>query len=294
VGIVGFVGPAAPKRWALSAKAGRVGLPLLLSAALSAQTPDIDKLRFEVASVKPNMSGSQNANIELHPGGRITATNVVLANLMRNVFNLQPYQLVNAPDWIETARFDIEAKADREYSAREDAPAPELLAMLRNLLADRFQLVTHRDMREMPVYALVKAKADGTLGPQIRRSTVDCEGQAARALAARRGGGPADGGAKPIVRCRMSTTAGRIVGTGTTISELMRRLSPPLGRPVVDRTGLSGAFDLELQWSPEQTADTSGPSLFTAVQEQLGLKLESQRAPVEVLVIDKLEKPTPD
>jgi uncharacterized protein (TIGR03435 family) len=268
---------------------------LLLSAAVSAQTPDIDKLQFQVASVKPNISGSPNANIELHPGGRITATNVVLANLMRNVFNLQPYQLVNAPDWIETARFDIEAKADREYSAREDAPAPELLAMLRNLLADRFSLVAHREMRDMPVYALVRAKADGTLGPQLRRSTVDCETEAARALAARRGGGaPAQGGAKPIVRCRINTTAGRIVGTGTTISELMRRLAPVLGRPVVDRTGISGSFDLELHWSPEPIADASGPSIFTAVQEQLGLKLDSQRAPVDVLVVDRVERPAPD
>ena len=203
-----------------------------------------------------------------------------------------PYQLVNAPDWIETARFDIEAKADREYSAREDAPAPELLAMLRNLLADRFKLVVHRELREMPAYALVNAKTDGTLGPQMRRSEIDCEAEAARAFAAKRGGAPP--GQKPIVRCRISTNAGRIVGTGTTITELMRRLSAPLGRPVVDRTGLSGSFDLELQWSPDQTADTPGPSLFTAIQEQLGLKLESQRAPVEVLVIDRLERPTPD
>ncbi len=153
--------------------------------------------------------------MELHPGGRITGTNVVLAGLIRTIFNIQPYQLVNAPDWIETARFDIEAKADREYSAREDAPAPELLAMLRNLLADRFKLVVHRELREMPAYALVSAKTDGTLGPQMRRSTVDCEAEAARAFAAKRGGAPP--GEKPIVRCRISTNAGRIVGTGTTI-----------------------------------------------------------------------------
>jgi len=168
--------------------------------------------------------------------------------------------------------------------------------MLRNLLADRFKLAAHRETRDMPAYALVRAKADGTLGPQMRRSTIDCEAEAARALAAKRGGAPPgqDGSAKPIVRCRVSTSAARIVGTGTTIPELMRRLSAPLGRAVVDRTGLSGSFDLELQWSPEQAADTSGPSIFTAVQEQLGLKLESQRAPVEVLVIDRVESPAPD
>jgi uncharacterized protein (TIGR03435 family) len=274
VGFVGFAGPV----------------------ALSAQVPppDIDALRFEVASVKPNASGSTNSNIELHPGGRITATNVVLAGLMRNIFNLQPYQLVNAPEWIEQARFDIEAKADREYSAREDAPAPELLAMLRNLLADRFQLITHREMREMSVYAIEMARPDRSFGPQMRRSTVDCEEEAARAFAARRAGGPPESGGRPIVRCRISTGAGRILGTGTTIAELARRLSPPLRRPVVDCTGLTGQFDLELQWAPEQAPDTPGPSIFTAVQEQLGLRLEPQRAPVEVLVIDKIEKPSPD
>ena len=274
--------------------AGFVGL--VQFAALSAQTPtpDIDALRFEVASVKPNLSGSPNSNIELHPGGRITATNVVLGSLIRNVFSLQPYQLVSAPGWIENARFNIEAKADREYSAREDAPAPELLAMLRNLLADRFQLITHREMREMSVYAIAMARPEGSFGPQMRRSTVDCEGEAARAFAARRAGGPPESGGRPIVRCRINTSAGRILGTGTTIAELARRLSPPLGRPVVDRTGLTGQFDLELQWAPEQTADAAGPSIFTAVQEQLGLKLESVRVPMSVLVVDSIERPTPD
>jgi uncharacterized protein (TIGR03435 family) len=253
---------------------GRVGVAfLVLGAMVSAQTSsvDIEKLQFEVASVKPNNSGSQNSNMELHPGGRVTGTNVALGGLLRTVFNLQPHQLVNAPDWIDTARFDIEAKPDREYSTREDALAPELLAMLRNLFADRFKLIAHREMRDTSVYALVVVK-DGVMGPQMRRSTVDCE----------------------TVRCRISTNAGRIAGTGTTLSELMRRLSPTLGRPVVDRTGLSGPFDLELTWSPDQTADTAGPSIFTAIQEQLGLKLESQRAPIEVMVIDRLERPTPD
>jgi uncharacterized protein (TIGR03435 family) len=253
---------------------GRVGVAfLVLGAMVSAQTSsvDIEKLQFEVASVKPNNSGSQNSNMELHPGGRVTGTNVALGGLLRTVFNLQPHQLVNAPDWIDTARFDIEAKPDREYSTREDALAPELLAMLRNLFADRFKLIAHREMRDTSVYALVVVK-DGVMGPQMRRSTVDCE----------------------TVRCRISTNAGRIAGTGTTLSELMRRLSPTLGRPVVDRTGLSGPFDLELTWSSDQTADTAGPSIFTAIQEQLGLKLESQRAPIEVMVIDRLERPTPD
>jgi uncharacterized protein (TIGR03435 family) len=144
--------------------------------------------------------------------------------------------------------------------------------MLRNLFADRFKLIAHRELRETPVYALVKARADGGLGPRMRRSTVDCE----------------------AVRCRISTNSGRIVKTGTTISELMRRLSPTVGRPLVDHTSLTGAFDLELQWSPDRADVAAGPSVFTALEEQLGLKLDARRAPVEVFVIDRLERPAPD
>lgn len=152
---------------------GRVGCAIVLASAVvgaQASSSGIDALQFEVASVKPNTSASQNSNMQLHPGGRVTGTNVAIGGLLRTVFNLQPHQLVNAPDGIDSARFDIEAKPDREYSTREDALAPELLAMLRNLFADRFRLLAHREMRDTSVFALVKGRTDGALGPQMRRS----------------------------------------------------------------------------------------------------------------------------
>jgi uncharacterized protein (TIGR03435 family) len=279
----------------------RVCFPLLafpfIVAIVSAQTPaaELEKLQFEVASVKPNKSGSTSSSLQLQPGGRIVATNVAVRLLIRNLYNVQADQIVGAPDWIESERFDIEAKADREYPPQADRPAPELLAMMRNLLADRFKLAVRRESREQQVYALVAAKAGNALGPQIRRVEVDCAAEAARALAARRGGGPPPSSdANKMSPCSARVRPGQIVARGNTLEQLTRGLSQFLGRTVVDRTGLSGTFDIDLEWAPEETADARGPSIFTAVQEQLGLKLESERAPVDVLVIDRVERPDPD
>jgi uncharacterized protein (TIGR03435 family) len=258
-------------------------------------TADISKLEFEVASVKPNKSGDDNSRLGLQPGGRITATNVALRLLIRNVYNVQAYQIVGEPDWIATERFDIEAKADRDYSPQSDGPAPELIAMMRNLLADRFKLVVHRETREMPVYALVLARADGTFGPQMRRVDVDCAAEAAKAMAARRGGTPPQpSDPSKVPPCGARLRPGRVMAGAAMLPQFARGLSGFVGRTVVDRTGLSGTFDIDLEWTPDPTADTTGPSLFTALQEQLGLKLESTRAPVEVLVIDRVERPMPD
>ncbi len=270
--------------------------PFLVSIVM-AQAPavDMEKLRFEVASVKPNKSADQNSSLRLQPGGRIVATNVAVRLLIRNLYNVQAYQIVGAPDWIESERFDIEAKADREYPPQADAPAPELLAMMRNLLAERFKLAVHHESREQPVYALVAARADNALGPQLRRVDVDCAAEAARAMAARRGGAPpppADPNKMP--QCGTRVRPGHLMARGATLQQLTRSLSQFLGRTVVDRTNLSGTFDIDLEWAPEETADAKGPSIFTAVQEQLGLKLNSERAAVEVLVIDRVERPDPD
>jgi uncharacterized protein (TIGR03435 family) len=208
---------------------------------------------------------------------------------------VQADQIVGAPDWIESERFDIEAKADREYAPQADGPAPELLAMMRNLLAERFKLAVHHESRDQPVYALVAARADKALGPQLRRVDVDCAAEAARAMAARRGGAPPpQTDANKMPPCGARVRPGQIMARGTTLQQLTRGLSQFLGRTVIDRSGLPGTFDIDLEWAPEETADAKGPSIFTAVQEQLGLKLESERAPVDVLVIDRVERPDPD
>jgi len=287
-----------PAQRAMIASCGAIAIawPLFLGLA-SAQTPappDLSRLEFEVASVKPNKTGDPNSRLGLQPGGRIVATNVALRLLIRNLYNVQADQIVGAPDWIETERFDIEAKADREYPPGADAPAPELLAMMRNLLAERFQLVVHHEPREMQVYALVTARVDRSPGPQLRRVDVDCAAENARVVAARRGGIPPPADASNMPRCSMRTRPGNVIARGATLQQLARSLSQFLGRTVVERTGLDGSFDLDLEWSHEQAANATGPSIFTAVQEQLGLKLESQRASVDVLVIDRVERPTPD
>ena len=149
-------------------------------------------------------------------------------------------------------------------------------------------VVAHWEMREMPVYSLVVA-TPGKLGPKLKPHAGDCD----RA----REGGPPPPGAPPMncgTRTNMTPTAGKVSGSGITMQTFARNLAGGTGRNIVDKTGLAGSYDLELEFTPDQSPDTTGPSLFTAMQEQLGLKLDSQRAPVEVLVIDRLERPTPD
>ena len=263
----------------------------LAFVSLSAQVVKSDgpKPQFEVATVRPNNTGESNASVRVQPGGRLTATNQTLRNLIRNAFNLQPYQMVGGPDWIESDRYDIVAKvADAELDAKGMIPAPQFMLRVQSFLEDRFKMVTHWETRELPVYALVVA-TEGKLGPKLKPHAGDCD----RA----RSGGPPSPGA-PTANCgtrtNMTPTSGKITGTGIDLDVFARNLSGGTGRYVINKTGLTGSYDLELEFTPDQSPDTTGPSLFTAMQEQLGLKLDSQRAPVEVLVIDRLEKPTAD
>ena len=199
---------------------------------------------------------------------------------------------------MNTDRFDIVAKA------ASDAPPPEMLLMAQRLLADRFRLVVHRETREIDIYALVMARADGRPGAGLRPAAVDC---AALVAASRRPGGAAlprtAPGERPV--CGMQTAPGRLMAGGYALPDVARNLSNFAGRMVVDRTGLTGTFDLSVTWTPDQmpagglppgapAIDPNGPSLFTALQEQLGLKLEATKGPVEVLVIDRVERPTED
>jgi len=269
---------------------------------VTAQSP----ASFEVATVKRNVSGDTQGSLRRAPGGRLNAVNQPLRRLIAFANQLQPYQLVNVPAWAETERFDVLATmtADPPRSPFGDPNDPLLMAM-RLLLAERFKLVTHRDMREMDVYALVMARRDGKPGPALRRTTQDCP----RALdAVRRGDGPPAGPA-PSVICGIRTPApGRLVAGGAPLSMFISVLIGPVGvgRYVDDRTGLTGDWDFELTFAPNSArgappigaeppaADPDAPSLFTALQEQLGLKLEATRGPVPIVVIDRLERPVTD
>jgi uncharacterized protein (TIGR03435 family) len=269
-------------------------------------TPDA-KLKFEVASVRENPVDDGKVMFGIQPGGRFNAVNAPLWELIRMAYGVQRTQIVGAPDWTNTARYDIVAKAEGDIPrAGPAAPIGPLNFMLQDLLEDRFKLRAHREHRELPIYALVVARSDKQLGAGLRPSAVDCA--AMRGRGGRPGmppPGPPPAGERPV--CGMRVMPNRVLAGGIPLTQLTLMLSQFTQRIVVDSTGLSGNFDIDLTFTPEQLPqgppppgvtlppiDPNGPSLFTALQEQLGLKLESDRAPVEVLVIDHVERPTPD
>jgi uncharacterized protein (TIGR03435 family) len=249
---------------------------------------------FEVASIRKNVSVSDDASVRAQPGGRLTVSNNTLRNIIRNAYNVQNYQIIGGPDWMNSDRWDITAKA------ADDTPPPEMLLMVRTLLADRFKLVIRRETRQLPMYAVVLARPDGRLGPQLRASTVDCAALFAAAKARGQQPPPTTNG-RPT--CGTRTQRGNMMTTGTSIADFARNIAPSAGRPVVDKTGLTGSYDLDLTWTPDQGPPNpdggaappgDGVSLFTAVQEQLGLKLDAQLGPVDVLVIESVQPPTED
>ena len=249
---------------------------------------DGPKPQFEVATIKPNKSGESGASLGPRPGGRLIGTNKTVRNLIRNAFNVQPYQIVGGPDWIEADRFDILAKAaDADVDPDGRIAPPGMMLRLQALLEDRFGMATHWETRELPAYALVRV-SPASLGPRLKTHVGECS---------RPPGAAAPPGA-PAMKCgtnvNMNAAGAKVTAIGITMETFARNLSAAAGRYVVDQSGLTGHYDLQLEFTPEQSADTTGPSLFTAMQEQLGLKLDSQRAPIEVLVIDRIEPPTPD
>src|SRR5262245_43623328 len=145
------------------------------AAALFAQTQDVPKPVFDVTSVKPNRSGATNTSVRIDPGGRLTGTNQTVRNLIRNAWNLQPYQIVGGPDWISNDHFDILAKIADADMGPDWRPKPEdIMLRVQSLLEDRFKLVTHRETRELPAYTLVLARADGRLGEKLKAHSGNC------------------------------------------------------------------------------------------------------------------------
>ena len=252
------------------------------------------RLTFEVASIKRNVSGDPNASIRVQPGGQIVVTNNSLYNLIRNAYGTQRFEMIpgpKLPSWIDSDKWDILAKPP--------AGAPEVQEQmqlrLRSLLEDRFKVVARREMREMPIYELVVARADGQLGPQIKRSGDECA-----AMGRAREAGVQPPPLPPGGFCGTRSNNGTVSMKGVPLSNFVRNLGGMTGRFVIDKTGLTGPYDLDLQWTPDapsaggQPGPGDGASLFAAIQEQLGLKLEAKRAPIEVLVIDSAERPTED
>ena len=262
---------------------------LVRAQASSEQKP----LAFEVASIKPSTSVDRLSGIQRQPGGRVTITNMTLRTLITFAYRITGYQLVGGPGWSDRDTFDILARMNGNPTwgnPGSEYPDPAQQAM-QSLLVDRFKLTMHREMREMDVYALVLAKP-GTPGPALRPSTNDCK---ALAEQARQGKipPPPPAGAGPTP-CSILGNVGRISFDGFGMPQVANMLIGQAGRIVVDRTGLSGNWQFIVTFAPEGSADSNVPSFFTALQEQLGLKLEPTKAPVDVLVIDHVEKPTPD
>jgi uncharacterized protein (TIGR03435 family) len=276
-------------------------LALLCVAALAvvaaAQSKDAT---FEVASVKLNKSGDGNGNMRGVGSDRVVATNMPVRPMITFAYQVAGYQLIGGPGWLTTDRYDINAKLETPpttvapFIPGSTAPNPMQLA-LRHLLEDRFKLKVHRETREMDIYALVLARPGGGPGPGLKPTTQDCS----KATEAPRPGAPPPGApGQPF--CGIAGSPGRVRFGGLPASSFASALSGPAGRMVVDRTGMTGSWDFELTFAPENRgpdappADPNAPSFFTAIQEQLGLRLESTKGPVDVLVIDGVEKATED
>ncbi len=280
---------------------------------------------FEVASIKPSNPDASNPLSALPmimpaPGGRLTGTNVALRQLVLTAYELQDFQLVGGPSWVTSRKFDLNAKA-----GNPDATGKEIAAMLKTLLADRFQLKAHMETRDVPVGVLVVARSDGKLGPKLKVSTANCpsaEEQSEKFREALSKGGPAAVQSlmgQPGGECSMmpsianggNLSAGMGLGMkGQPISTLVALLTQFTGKTIQDKTGLTGRYDFELTFDPEvllrmvsqlginipagALPPSTAPSLLTSLNEQLGLKLENEKAPGQVLVIDSAELPMPD
>jgi uncharacterized protein (TIGR03435 family) len=259
--------------------------PLIVAAQqfqTAPATPVDPETRFEVVAIKPIDSANTAMTIMMTPSG--LESSVPVGVLLRQALQKPDYQMTGAPAWVNTERYSIRAKPSA------GTPPAAMSVMIRNLLRDRFRLATHLETREQPVFHLVIARSDGRLGPDLKIAP-----------------------ACPSPPCGSGRTApGLLVGNGRRMAQLVTALSDLTGRPVVDKTGLSELYDFTLKFTyegripglmgplgapagtPVPAADPDAPSLSAALQEQLGLKLESARGPVEVAVIERFEKPTFD
>lgn len=253
----------------------------LVSTAQPAQTPAVPT--FDVVSITRNMAGDTSASVQRTPGGGLHAANATLRSLIRTAYAVQDSQVVDAPAWLDRDRFDIVATG-RGGELSFDA----MRAALRRLLAERFNLRVHEERRERRSYAMVLAREDGRLGPQLRISSIDCRptalGGSVRPEPIAPPGLPP--GEPPI--CGNRARRGLIMMGGSSLADLARGLGNMIGTPIIDTTGLSGTVDLVLAWDPDQTG---GASLFTAVSEQLGLRLEPRSDLIDVLVVDSADRP---
>ncbi len=262
---------------------------LVLCAFARAQTGEP---RFEVASIKPNHSGGSRMGIATEPGGRFVATNANVKSLITMAYELKEGQVTGLPGWADSDRYDIVAKPE----SGSGWTFTDVRAMLRALLEERFGLALHKETKELPIYALVVARN----GPRLAASKGNADFDDPKARTPETGRGPG----RQMVR----GGRGEISAQNVTVGMIADQLAGIVGRNVIDETGLTGNYDFDLKYTPEmgegppvagvpesakpESAQDAAPSIFVAVQEQLGLKLEAQKGPVDVYVIDRVEKPS--
>ena len=330
-----------PKRLALAVVAALTLLLPVVTGAIEAAafaagqqpaggSPIDPQVRFEVASVKPvaGTTGTFGRFLPLLP--RFEYIDLPIGWFLRTALDKPAYRMIGAPGWVDTDHYTIMAKAP------DGVPQAALATLMLNLLKDRFQLATHLETRELPIFNLVMARTDRRPGPSLQTTPADCQATVAeritaqQAFAAGRGappplpgrpGGPPAPNPDAILKgapppCGMGRfLTGNVAASGQTMAQLVTTLADWVGRPVLDKTGLTGLYDFTLKFSPEgiraagpmgptltllqgqgqaPATDPNAPSLAAALEEQLGLKLEPGRGPVEVVVIDRLEKPAPD
>ena len=269
-------------------------------ATLLAQAP---APAYDVASIRRNTASNGIQELQMRPGGRLVIVGMPLDDLVRRAYGFEDIQttrqVVGGAAWTNADAFDIQAATDADVDSDPQARPSRMLAMLRTLLEDRFKLKVHAEMRETEVYALMPSSKDGAVGPNLRRSSIDCPVFIPGVPRP-----PPD----PVRWCGFrGPRSGVLNAQGVTMKELSTMFAGFLsvGRPVVDKTGLSGRFDFQIPFEPgfamgpnpgaplvPNPAADSGPSLFTTIQEQLGLKLQRERAPIRFLVIDYAERPT--
>lgn len=273
----------------------------LATAAQSPAPPANSK--FEVASIKRNRDGGPVAGLRRFPGGRFEATNIQLASLISFAYQLQPFELIGGPPWLMDDRWNVMARIDGDPPPMPPGQIDAMMIATQALLADRFKLVVRREMREVPVYQLVRANRDERLGKGMRPSTVDCLAIQRAADEAAKGGPPAPNpNTADRVVCGMRVAVGRIQFGGRPLTTLTNALTAITQRRVVDRTGLTGDWEFDISFTPPAPPpgvdlpppDPDAASLFTVLQEQLGLKLEAARLSMPVMVVDRVEQPVED
>ena len=228
-----------------------------------ASTPAQEPRQFDVAVIRPSLPNVVDSSLQTFAGGRIKISNEPVKLLIRIGYGLQNSEIAGGPAWLESDRYDIEAKTGSPEKPKISQVGP----LVQNLLADRFHLKFHREKREQTVYALIVAKG----GPKLK---------------------PSGEGETPGVINNDGKGLSQSFATATSIDMLAKYVGNRLHQIVIDRTGLTGTYDFKLEWAPDELPDSQSPSLTTALREQLGLRLETQKAPVDVLVIDNIDRPS--